>query len=104
MNFSISARRQASPGDLSARSGLRLRLSTRRLAPVGGSQHFSQVVSEPPHKRRIHGRWQRYLVRGWASIGTGEAEMLTSDSRRLERADKPPTGGRRRAMYKYLVA
>src|SRR5215218_1701917 len=48
-------------------------------------------------------RWQWFLVRGWARFGTGEANMLTSDSRRLERADKPPTAGRRRAMYIYLV-
>jgi hypothetical protein len=48
-------------------------------------------------------RWQWFLVRGWARFGTGEANMLTSDSRRLERADKSPTAGRRRAMYIYLV-
>jgi hypothetical protein len=57
-------------------------------------------------------RWQWFLVRGWARFGTGEANMLTSYSRRLERADKaparrradkPPTAGRRRAMYIYLV-
>src|SRR5215212_6842007 len=38
-----------------------LRLSPRRLPEVGCFSAFQQVVSEPPHKRRIYRRKQRFL-------------------------------------------
>jgi hypothetical protein len=58
---------------------LRLRLSARRLATLGGFSAFLQVVSEPPHERRTRLPLERFVVRGRARSETVEAEMLTSE-------------------------
>ena len=54
--------------------------------PLRGFQHFSRVIG----LARGSGETPRFLSRDGARPAMDEAEMLTSDSRRLERADKLP--------------